>query len=218
MVKVYAIAMCYNEIDIIEEFISHVHRQDFDGLILLDHFSNDGTQMQLVKLQDELKADKTFDFQIFYTRNRSFDKVNKINGMAAYAHFVAHSGRKGDTWIVPMDCDEFWQTDSNTPLAVKLKEEEAFFYNCFYNHMRNYMNTAVGYDKYYLAPSDKRQQLRNEKCCFIWDEDIWATSGYHNLMSKPRFPFQLSEPGDILLESLCNLPALNPVLLHRGGC
>lgn len=185
MNKAYAVAMCYNEEDIIEDFVRHVAGQQFDGLIVLDHFSDDGTAEILEKTRSALYSEgsRNFDFQILYTRERAFNKVGKINGLAALADYRAWRfvRQKYFTWIVPMDCDEFWQTDDGEPLADRLKLSEK---SCYYNHMRNYIITPDGYRQWYLKGGDKRSQLRNEKCCAVWSEGWWFTSGFHNILHR----------------------------------
>lgn len=182
--KVYAVAMCYNEVDIIEDFVVKIYNEEFDGLILLDHFSDDGTREKLEEMRLKLSSGD-FDFQVLYTKERAFNKARKINGLAAYANFSAWQGRNGRTWIVPMDIDERWETDGATALANALKQKISLSHS-FYNHMHNYVITPNSYRDYYLKPNDSRQQIRNEKCCFVWSPDVWTTSGFHNLFIKGR--------------------------------
>ena len=58
--KVYGVCMVYNEVDIIGELIANCHKQKFDGLILLDHFSVDGTRGVIEEA--EFSNPKGFDF------------------------------------------------------------------------------------------------------------------------------------------------------------
>ena len=75
--KVYAVAMCYNEIDFIDKFIAHVYQQKFDGLILLDHFSCDGTAM-VIKDHKEIVNPNLLPYLSTGQLNRQIKKLNSI--------------------------------------------------------------------------------------------------------------------------------------------
>ena len=184
--KVYGVCMCYNEADIIGELIANCWKQKFDGLILLDHFSDDGTRGVIEEA--EYISSKGFDFAVYYTGDRAFNKVRKINGLGAMAHARAWEGSDydGDTWVVPMDVDEEWTTADGKPLGDMLRaavEEEIGFYN----HMRNFILTPQGYRRWYLTACDARKQIRGEKCCYIYRQYRWVTSGFHNVMERGEF-------------------------------
>lgn len=177
--KVYGVCMVYNEVDMLSKLITNCLAQKFDGLIILDHFSNDGSENILNTSITSL------DFVVLYTKERAFNKVKKINGLAAMAHARAWAGSsfEGVTWIVPMDADEQWRSSDGIPLGNKLRAVENESIG-FYNHMRNFMLTPEGFTKYYLVPCDSRKQLRGEKCCFIYKQHRWVTSGFHNILER----------------------------------
>lgn len=200
--KVYGVSMVYNAEDIIEAFINNAVYEGFDGLIILDNFSIDGTQGILDRKVDEL-AESNFDLYVLYSKQKPFYKAKKMNGLAALANYRAWDTVKipGWTWIVPMDQDEIWTTDRYKSKTLNLAEflKLHMGISCFYNYMRNYISTSLDDKKidnpiermkYYLPPKDKRQQIKNEKTCYIYHPEHYSPSGHHHLHHRAWGPIR----------------------------
>ena len=191
--KVYGICMTYNAGDIVAPLIDSVVTENFDGLVILDNFSSDGTMDILEKKVHELK-DSPFDLCVLYDKCRAFFKAKKMNSLAAFANYRAwHTTSRfvGRTWIVPMDQDEIWTTSNNHKLGDWLSLHLGVV--GFWNYMRNYIPTIeddlkelnpLKRIKYYLPAKDYRQQIKNEKACYIYDPEIYSPSGHHHVIIR----------------------------------
>jgi hypothetical protein len=111
--KVVVIARVKNERDIIEAFVRH-HLFHVDQLLVLDDASIDGTWDVLLGLQQEglplvvlREASFCFDQHRFTTR---------LMHLAIEEH--------GADWVVPLDADEFVETEGGRPLREALAARE----------------------------------------------------------------------------------------------
>lgn len=93
--KIYGICMVRNEVDIIRLTILHHLALGFDGLIVVDNGSSDGTDKELASFR--------YDKRVKWTRDESPWRQPAIMSEIAREAF-----RGGADWVVPFDADEFW--------------------------------------------------------------------------------------------------------------
>lgn len=95
--RVWAVTMVRDELDIIPYTIAHLLTEDLDGIIVTDNMSVDGTWEWL---NDTAAAEPTLhvsrDPEIGYYQSRK---------MTALAHEAFAAGAD---WVIPFDADELW--------------------------------------------------------------------------------------------------------------
>lgn len=95
--SVWGICLAKNEADIIEHTVRHFLRQGFDGLIVIDNGSTDGTIEILRNIAQT--DDRLF---IGEDREPAYHQGRKTS-------YLAHLAWKaGADWVVPFDADEQW--------------------------------------------------------------------------------------------------------------
>lgn len=95
MTTIYGIAMVRNEADVIRLTIIHHLSLGFDGLLIVDNGSSDGTDQELARFRH--------DKRVRWTRDDSPYHQSEITSELAREAFSL-----GADWVVPFDADEFW--------------------------------------------------------------------------------------------------------------
>lgn len=103
---VFGIAMVRNEADIIGPIIEHMLTQ-VDKIIVADNMSTDGT----------LEILESLPVEVFTDSQAGYYQSQKMSMMAQVAFH-----RKGATWIVPFDSDEYWRTRTGASIAYELQQ------------------------------------------------------------------------------------------------
>lgn len=117
--KILSVSMVKNEIDIIESFVRY-NLNIFDGMIIQDNNSTDGTLETLKLLKNE-----GLPIFIFEDEDESFDQTRKTNILL----LKAIDEFRADI-IVPLDADEFLiSTKNNNPRIIleKIDENEIYY-------------------------------------------------------------------------------------------
>lgn len=105
-----AISIVRNEGDIISAWMSHVLAL-FDKVYIVDHISNDGTRQFLVEL-----AKTHNNIQVFSFDQPGYFQSENINYLAEII-----SREYPDSWIFPLDADEFISIKSRTEFLSHIK-------------------------------------------------------------------------------------------------
>lgn len=93
-VKLYGIYLVRNEVDIIGLNVLYHLSLRFDGILIVDNGSSDGTERVLRRL--------SWDKRVRWTRNDSAYRQSEITTQLAQEAF-----KSGADWVVPIDADEF---------------------------------------------------------------------------------------------------------------
>lgn len=108
--KVFAVAMVRNEIDIIDGFLSY-HDQILDGMIIADMQSSDGTS-EVIE-QHSRRSGKIERITLPYLAKYQSEVITSLSKMAF---------SQGADWVFCIDADEFLQVESKRDLEQKLKD------------------------------------------------------------------------------------------------
>lgn len=112
-VSVWGIAMFRDEEDVAEHVVRHLAEEGFDGVLIADNNSVDGTAKRLADLAQEL--DGSCRVVVIEDPEIGYYQSAKMTKLAAAAH-----NEFGADWIVPFDADEVWYSRTTTRLAETL--------------------------------------------------------------------------------------------------
>lgn len=120
MTSVWAILRVKDEIDVIGSVLAHLATESFDGIIVADNDSTDGTMQVLDEFHDARHhSGSPLDWRpfvaIFEDHDVGYYQAQKMTALADMAHDVY----KAD-WVVPIDADEIWCAGSQ-PLGDYLR-------------------------------------------------------------------------------------------------
>jgi hypothetical protein len=110
---VVAIALVKNEGDMIAAWISHICAL-FDMVYTVDHLSIDGTREFLLQMAEARDNIKVFSFE--HPGYYQAEITNKLAEIAAHDY--------PDSWIFPLDADEFLFITSRTEFLSRIKDVE----------------------------------------------------------------------------------------------
>lgn len=105
---VWAILRVKDEIDVISSVLNHLATENFDGILIADNNSSDGTMHVLDEFHDTCHASSSpLDWRpfvaIFEDHDVGYYQAEKMTALAD----MARSAYKAD-WVVPVDADEIW--------------------------------------------------------------------------------------------------------------
>lgn len=104
--KLVAIGMVKDEVDIIERTLRHVAEQGADAILLLENDSSDGT----AETARELAAgDLAGTLTVWHDGEPGYYQSRKMTNLANLAR-----ERHGATWVWPFDADELWTLPGGT--------------------------------------------------------------------------------------------------------
>lgn len=112
--RIYASAIVRNEADLIEAFVRH-NLSVLDGIVVVDHMSQDGTFEILQAMAGE-------GLPVFVARETSpvFDKLTLCNRLVRHVLTTSDAD-----WVFPLDADEFLKTPARATLEAALARDNA---------------------------------------------------------------------------------------------
>jgi hypothetical protein len=185
--RIYGSAVVRNEADLIEVFIRH-NLTALDGIVVVDHMSQDGTFEILQAMAGE-------GLPVFLARETSpvFDQITLYNRLVR--HIFATSDAD---WVFPLDADEFLKTPSRGTLEGVLAADDAA--PALTVDWQTYVPTVFASDA--LATLRAAQRLRVERHGlskvavsrrFAQTADLTIGNGHHYLLrGDPKNPTRVA--------------------------
>ena len=176
--KLIAISRVKNELDIVEAFVRH-HSQLFNTLIVLDDGSTDGTYEVLQQLQAAgLPLVLMRDPSVGYEQSRYMSRLLRM----AVDQF-------GADWVMPLDADEFVETDPEKTLAQILHGRESELLNLSWNNFVWRPEDDEGAEpnpvmrlRFRMPPSPNRLNKVLVPAKLVADSSAELDQGNHNLV------------------------------------
>lgn len=187
-VKVFLISMVRNEEDIIGYWLKHNISEGFDGIIIADNLSNDGTR----GIIENIKKRSTTPITIIDDPEPGYYQAEKMTKLAAMASNL------GAYWIVPLDADELiYSMQPGFRVADRLR---TLNYQCVSFRMWNHYCT----EKDSIEESNPiirmkwRQSTANALCksAFVFNPHLNIDQGNHSISYKNGQPM-INETVDI---------------------
>lgn len=112
--KIVALMMVHNELDILEPAIRHLFDHGVAGMLACDHRSTDGSRERLDALAREFQG----RMEVWRDEGRVFQQMRITNDLAQAARAF------GADWLLPVDADEFWIPLRHATLAEAFADAE----------------------------------------------------------------------------------------------
>lgn len=141
--RLFAIAMMKDEVDIADHIMYHFAQQGVDGLIIADNLSTDGTRTKLEEAKVNILARyPNMYVEILDDNIVAYTQGQKMSELAAYAV------TQGATWVIPFDADELWFSYCGT-LKDGFRQLE----------YQGYRTAKVGYYDYRVTENDEDEEI-----------------------------------------------------------
>ena len=134
--QVWAVSMMKNEEDIAYSSVCHMAEEAFDGVIVMDNGSTDGT----LKALRQIEKDSLGLVQVREDWDVPYYQSRKMTYLAEQAR------EQGATWVVPFDADEIWvcHLDALGNYLRSLPPEALCVEVPLYNHFRTAFDLGGG--------------------------------------------------------------------------
>jgi len=198
--QVYAITMVRNEEDTIGHWIDHVVSEGFDGIIIADNMSDDGTRRII---EDRIPMYR-IPIKVIDDPEPGYYQSKKMTSLAHHAH------SQGADWIFPLDADEIiYCMDETMTVGQRMKGELAGA-RCLQIQVWNHFTTALD-DPEQPNPFVRLgwrqiERLPLFKSAYDFRDNLTITMGNHSIVDPQGFPL----PADLFNIGIRHFPYRSP--------